>query len=92
MTGYTIAWKELKNSNTQLDKSRHRRKIFKVIGYRTERKNLKNSDSELKLRNTKFRSDGAQDREEKMKKYSELDKSRHRKKILKATGCMTDRK
>lgn len=51
MTGCAIARKELKNSDMQLDKSRHKRKILKVIWYRTDSKNLKNSDSELKQRN-----------------------------------------
>ena len=68
MTGYTIARKELKNSNMQLDKSRHKRKIFKVLGYRTERKNLKNSDSELKLRNRNLEATGHRIERKKTKK------------------------
>ena len=39
--------KELKKRDRQLDKSRHRMKIEKATGFRTDRKKIKNKDSEL---------------------------------------------
>ena len=39
--------KELKKRDRQLDSSRHRMKIEKATGFRTDRKKIKNKDSEL---------------------------------------------
>ena len=47
--------KELKKRDRQLDKSRHRMKIEKATGFRTDRKKIKNIDSELVKVDRKFK-------------------------------------